>query len=93
MGAYHSGELPMIMGSFGDYRGRGTPFQSATSQVMQDMYLAFAEDPENGVAKLGWPKYADGLVEVFGGRVNGTNTVQHTVPRDQVEGACDEYYS
>ena len=94
MGAYHSAELPLIMGSFGDYRGRGTPLESATSQVMQDMYLAFAGDPENGLEKLGWPKYTSGLVEVFGGNAaNGSESTHHAVPRAQVEKECSDYYS
>lgn len=67
MGAYHNSELPLIKGSFGDYRGVGSHFQSATSQSMQEFYLAFAEDPENGPARLGWPKYTSGQVEIFGG--------------------------
>ena len=93
MGAYHSSELPMIMGTFGDFRGRGTSFQSATSQVMQDMYLAFARDPENGLAAIGWPKYDSGLVEVFGGSAeNGTESTHRAVPRGNIESICDGYF-
>lgn len=93
MGAYHSSELPMIMGTFGDFRGPGTPFQSATSQAMQDMFLAFANDPENGLSRVGWPKYTSGLVKVFGGSVNGTETPDYNAPRDEIEAVCDDYYS
>lgn len=92
MGGYHSSELPAIFGTFGDFRGRGTPFQSTTSQVMQDMYLAFAEDPENGPAKLGWPRYTSEQVGVFGGGLNGSQTAFEVVPRDEVEAICDGYY-
>ncbi|KAF2226117.1 Alpha/Beta hydrolase protein [Elsinoe ampelina] len=92
MGAYHSSELPLIMGTFGDHRGRGTPFQSATSQAMQDAYLAFAEDPEGGLAGRGWERYESGLVQVFGGSENGTEWTERSVPRDEVEGICDGYY-
>jgi len=31
MGAYHSSELPMLMGTYGDFRSPGTQLEAATS--------------------------------------------------------------
>ncbi|KAJ5112861.1 hypothetical protein N7456_001395 [Penicillium angulare] len=91
MGAYHSSELPMIFGTYADVGGQGTQFQKDTSETMQDLWLAFARDPENGLSNLGWPKYSDGVVEVLGGEVNGTLTTRYTVPKQTIEDACLTY--
>ncbi|KAK9343385.1 Alpha/Beta hydrolase protein [Lipomyces starkeyi] len=67
MGAYHSSELPMIFGTSGDFRGPATEFEKATSRMMQDLWLAFANDPLHGVEKLNWPNGTSGYVNAFGG--------------------------
>ncbi|KAK9312627.1 Alpha/Beta hydrolase protein [Lipomyces starkeyi] len=67
MGAYHSSELPMIFGTSGDFRGPATEFEKATSRMMQDLWLAFANDPLHGVEKLNWPNVTSGYVNAFGG--------------------------
>ncbi|KAH8810141.1 Alpha/Beta hydrolase protein [Flagelloscypha sp. PMI_526] len=56
-GAYHASELPLIFGTSGDYRGASTPLELATSEKMQDYWLAFAKDPVNGLPALGWNAY------------------------------------
>jgi acetylcholinesterase len=66
MGAYHSGELPMIFGTDGDFRGPSTKFEKETSIKMQDLWLAFANDPEHGVEELGWANVTSGSVNAFG---------------------------
>lgn len=88
MGAYHSSELPLIFGTYGDFRGHGTAFQKETSEAMQDMFLAFARDPENGLAQAGWPKYSSGQIEVFGGEENGTQKAAFSQSKDVLEDAC-----
>lgn len=56
-GAYHSSELPLIFGTHSLFRGESTPFEYAVSYRYQDLYLAFANDPANGLAAQGWPAY------------------------------------
>ena len=53
-GAFHSAELPLIMGTHNIARGESTPFEVALSHSMQDFWLAFIEDPSNGLTKYGW---------------------------------------
>ena len=57
LGAYHSSELPMIMGTHPNYRGPSTPLEYATSHAFQDAYLAFARDPVHGLADMNWKPY------------------------------------
>lgn len=91
MGAYHSSELPLLFGTYGDFRGSGTDFEDKTSEIMQDYYLAFALDPESGLESAGWPKYSTGLVEIFGGEQNGTDTPAYPAPKGLAEDICDGY--
>lgn len=91
MGAYHSSELPLLFGTYGDFRGNGTEFQKETSEAMQDFYLAFVKDPENGLEEAGWPKYSSGLVEVFGGEENGTQRAAFSESKDILEDACIDF--
>jgi len=58
MGAYHSSELPMLMGTHPDFRGPSTLLEYATSRAFQDAYVAFAGDPVNGLASENWMPYA-----------------------------------
>lgn len=58
MGAFHASELPMLMGTHPDFRGPSSPLEYATSQAMQDAYLAFAKDPRGGLAGQAWQSYA-----------------------------------
>ncbi|KAI7782166.1 hypothetical protein LA080_013842 [Diaporthe eres] len=58
MGAYHGAELPILMGTHPNFRGNSTPEEYATSQAFQDAYVAFASDPEDGLAGQDWKPYA-----------------------------------
>lgn len=91
MGAYHSSELPLLFGTYGDFQGAGTAFEKATSEAMQDFYLAFARDPEDGLARAGWPKYSSGLIEVFGGEEDGAQKAAFSESKDILEDACVGY--
>ncbi|KAI1307854.1 Alpha/Beta hydrolase protein [Xylaria venustula] len=67
LGAYHFSEVPLIMGTHSDYRGKSTAFQYSLSHKMQDLWLAFAKDPQNGLECHGWTPYAsNGKALVFG---------------------------
>lgn len=57
MGAYHGSELPILMGTHPNYRGNSTPEEYETSFAFQDAYVAFASDPENGLAGQNWKQY------------------------------------
>jgi acetylcholinesterase len=57
-GAYHSSELPLIFGTHGIRRGASTPFEIQVSLVMQNYWLAFAQDPMKGLPALGWDAYS-----------------------------------
>ncbi|KAL9113884.1 MAG: hypothetical protein Q9227_002018 [Pyrenula ochraceoflavens] len=76
LGAYHSSELPLVFGTYDEYRGEGTAFEAATSLEMQDLWLAFAEDPGNAAA-AGWVPYTSGLALELGS--NGTVVQQRSV--------------
>lgn len=65
MGAFHSSDLVMLMGSY--RTGEGPPkeaLEGETSDTMGEYVLAFMRDPWNGPQKLGWypmdPSEADG---------------------------------
>lgn len=64
-GAYHSSELPLIMGTYGNVNGPGTQFEAITSRTMQNFWLAFARDPYHGLPKAGWKSYNDGYAVEF----------------------------
>lgn len=57
MGAYHSSELPLLMGTHPDYRGPSTSLEYATSHAMQDAWVAFARDPVHGLKSQDWDVY------------------------------------
>ncbi|KAF6831437.1 chlorogenic acid esterase precursor [Colletotrichum plurivorum] len=59
-GAFHSAELPLIMGTHDIARENSTSFEYEVSDAMQDLWLAFIEDPENGLTKAGWEPTASG---------------------------------
>lgn len=86
MGAYHSSELPMLMGTHPDFRGPSTPLEYATSHAFQDAYVAFASDPTNGLASQDWMPYTVGANDVreFGAGV----AVQDTNVR-AIEAMCN----
>ncbi|KAF2829405.1 carboxylesteras-like protein [Ophiobolus disseminans] len=57
-GAYHGTELHMILGSSEDASGLpASDAQKATSRLFQRAVAAFADDPNNGLTKLGWPQF------------------------------------
>lgn len=57
LGAYHSSEVPLIMGTHPNYRGASTELEYQTSCAMQDAWVAFARDPVDGLGCEGWERY------------------------------------
>ena len=86
-GAYHGADLPLVFGTYGIARGAGTAFQKQVSEAMQDVWLAFAADPVNGLPKLGWKGHQNGEGEVmmFGA---GDKVVQ-PVAESVVDASCN----
>lgn len=69
LGAYHEAELPLLFGTFEDFRGDATEQQRETSVAMQDSWLALAASGVMGMDAVGWPRYTGlgGVVREFGG--------------------------
>ncbi|KAL3247864.1 hypothetical protein ABHI18_012275, partial [Aspergillus niger] len=84
-GAYHSSELPLLFGTYSEYGGPATPFETAVASHWQDLYLAFMRDPVNGLPAMGWPAYhPDGYAMMFA--ANGT--VTSLLPMSTLETPC-----
>ncbi|OBT81642.1 hypothetical protein VE02_09653 [Pseudogymnoascus sp. 03VT05] len=59
-GAYHGADLNMWHGVGQDVSGEpNTELEDRISAYMMKAMIAFATDPEDGLSKMGWPKYAD----------------------------------
>ncbi|KAJ7744951.1 para-nitrobenzyl esterase [Mycena maculata] len=65
-GAYHGAELPLIFGTAGQYHGASTPYEDVVSMKLQDLWLAFAQDPQNGLLAAGWAPYGAGVAVLLG---------------------------
>ena len=58
MGAYHSSDLVMLFGTYNSGVAPSTqPLEAQTSEKMEDLVLAFIEDPYNGPPAMGWPQF------------------------------------
>ena len=86
LGAYHSSELPLIFGTSQVARGANTPFETELSELLQDYWLAFAVDPEQGLLKLGWPLYEPGGSAVEFGK--NDQTLVQNISVEILEGPC-----
>ncbi|KAF9869272.1 carboxylesterase [Colletotrichum karsti] len=53
-GAFHSAELPLIFGTHDIARENSTQFEYDVSHEMQDLWLAFVQDPVDGLTDSGW---------------------------------------
>jgi cholinesterase len=60
-GAYHGTELQMLFGNSEDVSGiAASAAQVRLTKVMQDAWVAFANDPANGLSEFGWPRFETG---------------------------------
>lgn len=84
LGPYHSADLAMLFGSFKDFNGPGPQLQYKTSDLMQDLLLAFMKDPYNGPSNMGWPKHTTGQMLLFG----ADGKASQKVSIDGVDAAC-----
>jgi acetylcholinesterase len=84
-GAYHSSELPLIFGTSGIARGTDTALETTLSERMQDLWLAFASNPENGLEKEGWEEYRPGGSAVVLGE---DGVLVGSIGTDELEAPC-----
>ncbi|QRV80570.1 carbohydrate esterase family 10 protein [Ceratobasidium sp. AG-Ba] len=78
LGAYHTSDVPMWLGSVNVVPGlkeQTTSEQKKQSAYMQGAVVAFAYDPKDGLAKYGWPKY----------QAEKGKTLVHLDPRNSAE--------
>jgi carboxylesterase type B len=57
LGAFHSSELPLLFGTFDNFRGQGPVLENQTSVAMQDAWVAFAKGGMTGIESTGWQEY------------------------------------
>jgi acetylcholinesterase len=86
-GPFHSSDLPMIFGTFDIARGPATEFQKQVSEKMQEYWLAFAEDPTNGLPKLGLKSYQGGTGE--GVMFGKDDKVVQSIAEKRLDQPCD----
>jgi acetylcholinesterase len=86
-GASHTSDIPMIFGTYDVARGPATDFQNQVSEKMQEYWVAFAEDPVNGLPKLGWNSYRRGVGEglMFG----ADGEVVQPIAESRLDQPCD----
>lgn len=84
LGAYHDSDLAYIFGTYDDFRGPSSSYEHEVSSDIQDMVLAFIEDPTN---VTGWPTFESGQMLRFG--TDGGPATQ-IIPQAEVDGTCNE---
>ncbi|KIW45062.1 uncharacterized protein PV06_03481 [Exophiala oligosperma] len=84
MGAYHDTDLPMLFGTYNDFRGAGPGFEGRVSQKLQDLVLAFMKDPVAGPKGMGWSDYTSGQMLRFA----ADGVVAKNVSVQTVDGVC-----
>jgi cholinesterase len=57
LGAYHQSELPMLFGTYGNFRGPPTEYETAVSRELQETWRTFALDPEHGLVRHQWERF------------------------------------
>jgi carboxylesterase type B len=91
MGAYHDSDLPMLFGTYADFREElmgkeEKERERRVSEGMQDAVLAFMRDAEGGLEAVGWPEYGTGKMVRWAGR---GGEVEETVDVGEVDGVCE----
>ncbi|KAK3295078.1 Alpha/Beta hydrolase protein [Chaetomium fimeti] len=94
MGAFHGSDVPMVMGTYATLAGRErvTGFQREVAERMQDYVLAFMEDPEGGLRRMGWLPWGESEGSEVGGRnmmrFASGGVVAKNVSADEVDDVC-----
>jgi carboxylesterase type B len=91
--AVHGAEIASVFGTM-EGMGRNTLTTTNTralSKAMMQAWAAFAKDPQNGLTKIGWPKYNPlGKTLILLGEGNGPGAT-FAFPAEY-DGFCDEYW-
>lgn len=58
------------MGTDGEFISASSPFETALSHKMQDLWLSFAKDPMYGVTHHGWRPYSTNRTALILGENN-----------------------
>lgn len=87
MRSYHSSDIPMLFGTYGDFPPEGGPpsaLLTETSDFMQDSVLEFLRDPRRGLKGKGWPLLSEGTML----RLGADGKVSQTIAIDSVDRVC-----
>ncbi|PSK43735.1 hypothetical protein B9Z65_7249 [Elsinoe australis] len=81
-GAYHGSDLEMIFSASEDVSGLPeSPAQRRTEALMQRAWATFADDPVNGLTRLGWPRYTRASPSLIELARNDTPLAQFAAPQ------------
>ncbi|KAJ7664776.1 Alpha/Beta hydrolase protein, partial [Mycena rosella] len=76
--------LPLIFGTAGQFHGPSTAYEDKVSGRLQDLWLAFAQDPEKGLQNAGWDTFGAGKAVLLG----DADTPMKEVDVQELDGAC-----
>ncbi|KAJ7633583.1 Alpha/Beta hydrolase protein [Mycena polygramma] len=83
-GAYHAAELPLLFGTAGKFHGASTAYEDLVGEKLQDLWLAFARDPEHGLESVGWYSFAAGGAVLLG----EVDTALKVISVEELDGVC-----
>lgn len=84
-GAIHAAELPLIFGTQGKYHGPTSSYEDIVSERIQDLWLEFANEPKEGLRRMGWNSYENGKAVLIG----GTNSPVQEIDISELDGVCN----
>ncbi|KAF7360765.1 Alpha/beta-hydrolase [Mycena venus] len=83
-GAYHASELPLVFGTAGKFHGPTTSYEDAVGATLQDLWLDFARDPQNGLQRVGWESFGAGKAVLLGGE----DAALKVIDVQELDGVC-----
>ncbi|KAJ7028933.1 carboxylesterase, type B [Mycena alexandri] len=83
-GAYHASELPLIFGTAGLFHGPSTAYEDAVSIKLQDLWLDFARDPQQGLQNARWESFEAGGAVLLG----DSDTPLKAITAQDLDGSC-----
>ncbi|KAH8794856.1 Alpha/Beta hydrolase protein [Hyaloscypha finlandica] len=93
MGAYHSSELPLLFGTYYEFRSPSTSFEYNVSHAMEALWLSFASNPNGGPARwtaeegyFAWPEYQQNTSSML--LFASGDSLQQLVTGQRIDGNC-----
>lgn len=83
-GAYHASELPLIFGTAGKFHGPATSYENVVGATLQDLWLDFARDPQNGLRSVSWESFGAGKAVLLGGE----DAALKVIDIQELDGVC-----